>query len=824
MIQFSHPIVLISLLAVPALLIAARRRRRSALVRAGTLVLLIVALAGPQLTHSHAEHAAIFLIDRSPSVIATSDERDIHDMIASVAAANPDYQFGSISFGDRAVVTEQVTDQYLATVPVTTLGEGTNLGAAVELALASVAHAGDIQLILVSDGRITAGLDKGLSMAQQADVPISVLPVGTKALRDLSVTRLDAPPMVEVDQPFTIAATVEGNTGSTATLVSYRNSDLIAATNITLTGALTRFTLSDSLPAEGTYSYRVSIKGEGDPIVQNDSLVTSVRTDLVPQLLVVTPRDDAPVLLMLQSIGKAFIRSAIVPPLAQLAAYHEVLLADIALSDLPSQTVNDLRRFVADLGGGLMVVQGEESVRGLAGGGIEDILPVSYTIPQRGRTASMAIVYLLDHSASMRSRVVGASKIDILKESVAASVGLLDEDALVGAISFDREYSWLVPLQPVGDGTVVYQELSDLSATGGTDIYYPVVAALDALESVDARTKHILLFSDGKTVNEYRDYPGLLARLQESDITLSAIAIGEVPNVLLLGSLVQAGDGKLYSAADVSNLPQISIQATQRLSRGRFIADETAITGSIVSGNLSEIPTINGHVLTYAKPSAEVLLWAAEDPLFSRWRMGAGQVSVLNTDLDGTWSSNWLSWDKSGLLIDTLLGTVQPTAPPSFGLFATAEIDDAQIDVLADARNDQGGFANFLDLSAMLLATGEEEPMRQVGAGLYRVSFRAPEGSDATVKIVDHTRDRATLVPVSVPYAKEYAETGIDETALAAIAASTDGRVLEDEIMPAPRRTKDTVVVADIHSWFLLAALALFLGELALRKLPRRSA
>jgi len=824
MIQFSHAIVLISLLVVPVLLIAARRRTRSALMRAVTLVLLIVALAGPQLTHSHAEHTAIFLIDRSPSVVATSNEREIHDMIASVAAANPDYQFGSISFGDRAVVTEQVTDQYTATVPVNALGEGTNLGAAVELALASDAHAGDTQLVLVSDGRITAGLDKGLSMAQQADVPISVLSVGTEALNDLSITRLDAPPTVEVDQPFTITATVAGNAGATATLVSYRNSDLIAATDITLTGALTRFTLSDSLSAEGTYSYRVSIKGEDDPIVQNDTLVTSVRTDLVPQLLVVTPREDAPVIAMLRSIGKPFIRVAIVPPLAQLATYHEVLLAGITLADLPSQTVTDLRRFVADLGGGLMVVQGEGAVRGFAGGGIEDILPVSYTIPQRGRTASMALVYLLDHSASMRSRVVGASKIDILKESVAASVGLLDEDALVGAISFDREYSWLVPLQPVGDGTVVYQELSDLSATGGTDIYYPIVAALDALESVDARTKHILLFSDGKTVNEYRDYPGLLARLQESDITLSAIAIGEVPNVLLLGSLVQAGDGTLYSASDVSNLPQISIQATQRLSRGRFIADETAIAGSIVSGNLSEMPTIDGHVLTYAKPSAEVLLWAGDDPLFSRWRLGAGQVSVLNTDLDGSWSGNWLSWDKAGLLVDTLLGTVQPIVPPSLGLFATAEIDGAQIDVLADARDDQGGFANFLDLSAMLLATGEEEPMRQVGAGLYRTSFRTPAESDGTVRIVDHTRDRATLVPLSVPYAREYAETGVDETALAEIAASTGGRVLEDEIMPAPRPIKETVVVADIHSWFLFAALALFLGELALRKLPRRFA
>jgi len=264
----------------------------------------------------------------------------------------------------------------------------------------------------------------------------------------------------------------------------------------------------------------------------------------------------------------------------------------------------------------------------------------------------------------------------------------------------------MVPIQPVGDGSAIYEPLRSLEATGGTDIYYPIVAALDALDGVSARTKHVLLFSDGKTVDEYRDYDGLLARLQGTEVTLSTIAIGQTPNIPLLTALIQAGHGVLYSASDVRNLPQVSIEATQRLSRSRFVTDDVPVSGPLASGDLSTIPEIGGHVLTYAKPSAEVLLWAGEDPLFARWRIGSGQVAVLNTDLDSDWSRQWLAWGKAGLLLDTMISSVEPITTSALGLTGSGKIVDRQVEVLADARDKDGEFENFLDLSALLVGTG----------------------------------------------------------------------------------------------------------------------
>ena len=821
MIQFSHPYLLLVLLILPLLLLVGPHRKRALIARVLTLALIVIAMAGPQSTRSYVEHRAIFLIDRSASIAATTDPGSIHDQIAAIVGANPSYSFESIVFASRAQVNEPFSPHFASTVTSDGLGTETNLSAAVDLALADVRHGEDTQLILVSDGRITTGFDEAVTSAKQAGIAISVLPIGREIQADLRMTGLDVPPLMKLNRPFTITASIASQQDTTGTLAVYRGSDLLSAGDVAINSGANKFTLTDSLTAEGAYTYHVSIRGADDPIPENDTLTATVRTTTLPDLLVIDPAQDAPMLTLLQAAGVPYVRETSLPPLAEMAAYHEIILANANLADIPRQAISDLQSFVSDLGGGLVIIEGENAVRGYAGGGIEDLLPVSYTVPQKGRTASIAIVFLLDRSASMRSHADRTTKIDILKEAVAASVNLLDKDALVGVLAFNRDYQWLVPIQPVGDGSTIYKPLRTLEATGGTDIYYPIVAALDALDPVPARTKHVILFSDGKTVDEYRDYASLFSRLQGGDITLSGIAIGTTPNIPLLTSLIQAGHGPMYSASDVRNLPQITIEATQRLSRSRFVAGDVAVTGTLAVGRLSTLPAISGHLLTYARPSAEVLLWAGEDPLFARWRIGSGQVAVLNTDLDGNWSQRWLAWEKAGLLLDTMLSTVEPITTSSLGLTGSGKVVDGQVEVLADARDEDGTFANFLDLSAMLVTTGEERSMEQVAPGLYRAVFSAPEHGDSTTMISDNTRHRSTLVPLTIPYSAEYTGTGIDEATLHEIADATGGRILKDEILPQPRLAKETVVSSDIHTHFLFASLALFLAELVWRKLPR---
>jgi len=822
MIRFAHPLALVSLLGLLALLVVAFRRRKGGLVRFLPAAVLLIALAGPQLGQQRPQENVYFLIDRSASVAATTASESIQDHVEAIVAANPGRRYGAIAFSSDAVITDPIGDGSPSLESGAPLGEATDLAGAVDLALATLPKGGAGQLVVLSDGRITDGLDDAIGAAQQNGIPISTLPIGGSAEKDASLVRLDTPAEVELDRPFAIDIAVAAQHDGEAVLALYRDDDLIAASDVTLVAGITEFRYTDALSRVGAHSYRAIIRQPLDPIPENDSLSAMVRTIERPQLLVVSPDDSPAISSLLQATGKPFSVASSVPALEELSQYRQVVLNGVPLRGLTLQAVEALEIFVGELGGGLVIAEGEDALRGFAGGGIEPLLPVSYTLPEEGRQASLCVVFLLDRSASMRGHAEGGSKIEILKEAAAASINLLDAKTLVGVIGFDRYYDWLIPIQPIGDGEAVYQGLRALEAGGGTDIYYPLVDAFEQLETVEARTRHLLLLSDGKTVDEPRDFPGLLERLEaQQEIDLSAIAIGPAPNLPLLNLLVQAGHGTLYSASDFAVLPEVSMQATQRLSRSRFITGEIAVDGPLARGNLAELPPLRGYCLTYPKPASEVLLWTGSDPILARWRVGLGQVAVLNTDLSGEWSGHWLSWEKGALLLDEILATVESGIAPSPGLIASVDIADDGIVARVDARDGRDGFVNFLDLEARLLPTEETAPMEQVSAGLYRATFSSqPEGGYA-LRVVDRTREQSTVVPFSIPYPAEYRATGIDKETLQRIARATGGRYMEDEILPEPTPGQEMFTYVDIHPHLLLAALAFFLGELAVRKLPR---
>jgi len=218
MMQFSHPFILLILLVLPLILLASPHHKRSLIPRVLTMALILFSLAGPQISHRIAEHRAIFLIDRSASITETTDPGSIHDQISAIVRANPSYTFGSISFADRAEVSEPLSYRFASIVTSDDLGTGTDLAAAVDLALAEVHRDGDTQLVLVSDGRITDGLDRAVAAAQGVGVPICVLPTGREITGDLRMTGLDAPAVTGLNRPFTIKATIVSAVDTEATL------------------------------------------------------------------------------------------------------------------------------------------------------------------------------------------------------------------------------------------------------------------------------------------------------------------------------------------------------------------------------------------------------------------------------------------------------------------------------------------------------------------------------------------------------------------------------------------------------------------------------
>ena len=821
MIRLAHPLLLIVLVAVIAAWLLSGRRRALA-PRAVALILVALALAGPEIGGERLSETVLFLVDRSPSVTRTTTPEDAENAMSAIVSANPSPIYGAVAFAERAVSAAPARMESPSLEDVAALGAATNLAAAVALALAALPADRPGQLVLLSDGRITDDPIETVGLARRRGVPISVVPLGSEARMDAAIVSLEVPAEVATNRPFAIDVVISTASGGPAMLVLYRDTTPLSARDLVLNAGLSRVRLTDTLDVPGTVRYRARIQRDGDPIPENDGLSALVRTTVSPDLLVVS-RDASPVVTeQLDALGIRYRTGHSVPALEELSGIKRILLTGVPIAGILPSDIDTLRSFVSDLGGSLLVVEGEEALRGYAGGCFEELLPVSYVLPQHGREASLCIVFLLDRSASMRGRAGGASKIEILKESAAASINLLDEDTLVGLVAFDREFDWIVPIQTIGDGATIYERLAEIEALGGTDIYFPIVDALDALEDVEARVRHLLLLSDGKTIDEYRDFQGLLGRLASQDrIALSSVAIGPTPNLPLITRLVEAGGGTVYRASTFQALPQISMQATQRLSRSRFVTGEVPVTGSLASGELASIPPIGGYALTYRKPTAEVLLWAHEDPLLARWRLGLGTVAVLNTDLAGRWSEEWLAWSKGALLVDTVLASAGAGRTAAQGFTVSVDGSDGGLVALVDARDAQGAYLNFLNLEARLLPDEAGVPMDQVGAGLYRADLGSrPEGGYA-LAVRSPADGREAILPVSVPYAREYDGTGIDESALRRIADATGGRLMEDEILPPPAPGSETFSFVQVHPHLLIAALVLFLGELVARKLPR---
>ncbi len=830
MIRFAAPLAFAALPALAVLIVLSRARLRELALPALAAFALIIALSGPEWRDADRRESAWILLDRSPSVVAATADREVEAAVASLRAANPTWRFGVVAFASRAAVMSPVSDAAIpwASLPGQgELGTRTDLASAVRLALDAVPEGGVGQIVLASDGRVTDGLAGAVLASVSAKVPISTLPLGRAAPEDVALASLEVPARLVVGRPFRVTIDVEAVSAGVAVLALYRNGELISSQPVSLEDKdRSSFQIVDTLTQAGSATYLAVVRRQGDPIAENDCLSAFAEAGDPAPLLLVSDETSADALMaLLAASNRAFDVSSSVPPLEELAKYRTVIVTGFPFDRLQAEEIETLHSFVADLGGGLLVAEGETELRGVRGDGMEDLLPVSYTIPQHAEQASLAVIYVLDRSGSMKgssgSMLDDPAKISTLRDVTAASIDLLEPDARVGIIAFDWDVEWIHRVAPVGDGRSIHEGLGTLRASGGTDLYPPIIEALDAIKAVQARVKHILVISDGRAVDEPRDWESLYARLEaETGIHLSVIAVGYEPNRQLLGRLAAAGHGSAYIASDFAALPQISMEVTKSLLRSRFVDEETQVSGPLARGELAAIPPVQGYALTYPRPTAEVLLFSAADPLFARWRLGLGRVGVLNTDLAGAWSGSWLSWSRAPLFLETLLDAVEAETWIPHGLRLFATVGRAGIQVRVEAREVDGTLANFLDLEAALVPDGAAVPLLQTNVGSYEgILPVAAEGSYA-LRVADRTGERIARVPISVAYSEEYRRTGADAATLRAVAAETGGRFLEDGTALGLSGASGRLSYRPIHDGLLLLSIVLFLLELGRRKLP----
>jgi Mg-chelatase subunit ChlD len=504
--------------------------------------------------------------------------------------------------------------------------------------------------------------------------------------------------------------------------------------------------------------------------------------------------------------------------------------------------MENIEKYVRDLGGGLLVIGGSQSYG--AGGyyrtPLERVLPVDMRPPVRLDLPHVAIVFVLDKSGSMGAGPEGSTKLDLAKAAAIAAADVMNPTDQVGILAFDASWDWTLPFRAVGKGEWITDKLASVESDGGTDMYKALVEAYRAIARKEASIKHVLVLSDGLT--DKMDFHSLITRMARDGITVSTVSVGNDADVQLMADIARDGKGRGYVALDPQTIPQIFTTESLLISRDLLVEKPVkplivSATGPLKGISQASLPPLRGYVLTYPKPRSELLMKADTDPLLVSWRYGLGRVIAFTSDLSGRWGKEWLVWSglpqwTSQLARDALRRSVEGQVRSNF------QADGEQVKVVTDIASADGKFLNHLNLRANLTTpnlTTSEALFRQIAPGRYEGRFHPGQRGIHFLTLYAQRKPGEENLPLATipyisPYPKEYRELRPNIALLSRIAEETGGQMLDpDRLQEALKRLYTPTPGKSNRAremWWLLAgaALTLFLGDLALRNVPRKTA
>ncbi|MBI2918352.1 MAG: VWA domain-containing protein [Chloroflexi bacterium] len=816
---------------------------RSAVILNLRLVLLaalVLALAAPSLRLTVDRQAVVFVADLSAS---TAEE---HTQAASfirgaMEARGADNLAGVVVVGRDGLVEWPVGQrsgfrefQSLVDDEYTSLADGLRLAGAL------LPEDARRRIVLLSDGQENLGsaLDQ-VRFLRARGVQVDIVPLRGLRGPEALVAAVEAPSTAREGERLPVRVTVRSTGATPAKLRLTMDGVELASIVADLEPGENRFAFSVRVERAGFHALRATLDAEADTLLYNDHADAFVNVHGPPRALVVVERDGAVANLAaaLQSTGLQVERrpaSLFPETLDELGQFAATVLVDVPADALGQERMALLQAATRDLGRGLVAVGGGRSftMGNYRGTPLEEALPVTSEVPRRQEQGQAAVVFVVDKSGSMSGGGVdGVPKVEMSKEAVRQALEQLASYDLAGVVAFDAAHWWLVSIGDVGPNRDAMQDaVGTLVASGGTNIYPALAAAQQALAQAKAPRKHIILLTDGQS--QPGDYQGLLSAMQEHDITLSTIAVGQDADAYLLEWLAQEGQGRFYYTDRASDIPRIMTDET-RLASSHAIIEEPV--QPLVAGNSpvltvtgGQFPMLGGYVVTQTKGAAQAVLVSSRgDPLLAQWQYGLGRAIAWTSDSEGRWTAGLNNWERGGTFWSAL---VDWTLPPEEAPFQVSGSVAGGIAVLAVEGEAQDGAT----LTARVVGpdlSGADVPLKAVAPGRYEAQFPVAGQGAYLVRVTEQGADghqRSATGGLVVSYPPEYANLGIkvgsDSGAglLERIATITGGKRL---VQPSAAFEPDLPPAhgsVPLARWFLMAAAWLLPVDVAVRRLNLR--
>lgn len=878
-VRFETPGYLVLLALLPLLAVFSFRslaglgpvRRWVAIgMRCLVVTCMVLALAGAQWIRKTDALSVVFLVDRSKSIPRPKQAEAFKFLENAKEQMRPQKdQLGVIAFDGKAAV-EQLPMNELAIEQISESidADQTNLAAAMRMGLALFTDEAARRLVVLSDGNENVGA--ALEEAEQygaAGVPIDVVPIRYRHGDEVVFDRLSAPPTAKAEETINLQMILRSQSKDPVggKILLYHNEHLIdldpasagAGHAVVLDPGPNRLTIPIPLRAAGAHRFQAVFEpddADADTIPGNNEGRAFTVVSGQGRILILTTGGEEDTGSNWESarlLAAALERERLVcdveivgeNPLDQvrLLEYSAVILSNVSADKLTPEERQGLAVYVRDLGGGLIMVGGDESFG--AGGWmdtpIEEVMPVSFDVKSKRQIPKGALVLVM-HACEIPQGNYWGERVAI------AAVKTLSSRDLVGVLSYkwqgaDQRY-WDVPLQPVADKTRIIQRIKKMQMGDMPDLDTVMRPGVDELaRRSDVAAKHMIVISDFDPAPPSAE---LIRKMKKYGITCSTVAIGwggHYIDVSKARRIARDTGGRFYTTRDYSKLPQIFIKESRIVRRS--LINENPFTPRLVSalpttvaGLAGEpIPQLGGYVVTTAKPLAQIpLVRRAKDneadPVLAHWQVGLGKAVAFTSGMWTRWGSQWSQWPKfSKFWAQNVRWASRQPAAAAFNVTTSTQGGRGKIRI--DALDKNAAAINFMSIEGTLVKPDHESlrlQLTQTGPGVYEgefdaraagsyvasFSYRLGSGQDALAGTLQ--------TGLSVAFSPEYRELQTNDALLSELSERTGGRVLTHAEAPSafdtaglPQAEARRSIWEYLIRWMLL----LFLLDVAVRRI-----
>jgi Ca-activated chloride channel homolog len=825
------------------------QRALSVLLRVAFLALLAMGLARLARTATTQKVCTVYVADVSDSVpdAALQDARD--EVQRALDAKPKDDLLRLVTFAKRPRVVTLADDEKKAPEIARHgpgLGGATDIASALQLSYGLFPEGYLRRVVVLSDGVQTDGdLLAEANRARSYGVKLYTIPYRRPVPGEVAVRELRVPDKIHEGETFDVHAQIFSSVAQNVKLVLMQGdvvNGLDGVRHVDLQPGDNDVTFKSRV-AEGvqvTYSLEVS-EAPQDRFKENNR-ATAVAAIIAKPVVLYVDGNPARASYLASALAAQQLNVDTSDPLP--TSLREAERYDfIVLSDMPAERVSltqqeTIEQYVRDLGGGFLFAGGENGY-GLGGWyhtTIERILPVRMDAEKRRDEPEVAMALVIDRSGSMTGL-----PLEMAKQAAKATADTLAGDDLLEVIAFDSAPTRIVRLTPAKHRARIQSDIARIQAGGGTEIFPALDAAYQALSSVRAKKKHVILLTDGQAPQGgIRD---LVQAMSAEGITVTSVGLGGGIDENLLRMISDVGGGRFYKVADPQSLPRIFTRETEMVSRSAAVEEyfqpKVVSPADFLRGvDIAGAPFLHGYVATKMKPppAQEILESELAEPILARWHVGLGWTLAWTSDVKNLWAVEWLRWPQFGQFWGQLVREhMRQKRRQVFDMRAEIDAATGHVHAVLDAVGGDDRFENGLDASFSVTGPqpgGEARKvlMPQTAPGRYEADFPLDRYGSFLLhasleKQVDdgHGNFKPATVAesfghVTNPYPREYLALAPDVATLTHAAEATGGGV-----DPAPAAVFDPAgeVIRyheDLWQRFVGAAIALFLIDLLVRR------